>query len=385
MDVFLTGATGFLGGELAVLLAKTPAIGRIYCLVRDYDGHEAASRLEPVFQFHGDHFDRSKVIPVAGDLADGSLAEKLRHHDELRKVQVVIHAAADTSFAPAASKNVTRVNVGGTRQILKWAQDLPHLKTFLYVGTASICGTDLVNCLIHEDQSPDPGATHLVKYCHTKMVGEIEARRLIPAQQLLIVRPSIIMGDTRDWTPRSYIILWALAALNAIRLIPADPKARLDIIPIDYAANAVVELLFASRQWDTYHISAGNESATSVEKAVHAIHDPGEKKPAFKFVSRELLQQMKRWPKKLSPSSELHHYHEYLAYWTSVFNGNGNLRLLLSGLEPYFQFIELNQTFDNSRLRADTSLGNPTPPHVYMRANRKYLNDINLTEGALDP
>jgi nucleoside-diphosphate-sugar epimerase len=253
------------------------------------------------------------------------------------------------------------------------------------VGTASICGAALIHCLIHEDQSPDPSATHLVKYCHTKMVGEIEARRLLPKEHLLIVRPSIIMGDTHDWTPRSYIILWALAALNAMRLIPTDPKARLDIIPIDYAANAVLQLLFARRNWNTYHISAGKDSATSVEKLVHAIHDPCEKEPAFKFVGRDLLQQMKRWPKKLSPSSELHRYREHLAYWQSVFNGNGNLRLLLSGREPYFQFIELNQTFDNCRLRADTLLGNPTPPHVYMRANRKYLNDINLAEGALDP
>lgn len=383
MDVFLTGATGFLGGELAVLLSKTPGVGRIYCLVRDYDGQAAATRLEPVFQFHGDAFDRAKLIPVVGELTDGSLAEKLRGLPELRGVRLVIHAGADTSFSLACEETVAKVNIAGTRQVLKWAQTLPHLNTFVYVGTASICGTNLANSHVHEDQSPDARASHLVKYCFTKMIGEIVARRMIPTEKLLIVRPSIIMGDTRDWTPRSYVILWALAALNAIRLIPANPEARLDIIPIDYAAKAIVELLFSKRNWNTYHISAGKESATSVEKVLSAIHDPAQERPAFRFVSRELVPQMKKWPKRLSPASELHSYDEYLAYWQSTFNGN--LRVMLAGMQPYLEFIALSQTFDNSRLMSDTSLGVPTPPHEYMRARRKYLDEIDLTAGALDP
>jgi hypothetical protein len=54
-------------------------------------------------------------------------------------------------------------------------------------------------------------------------------------------------------------------------------------------------------------------------------------------------------------------------------------------MAPYFKFIELDQTFDNSRLLADTGLTNPPPPHEYLRTTGKYMNEINLTEGALDP
>lgn len=385
MNVFLTGSTGFVGGELAVLLSQTPNIERIYCLVRAKDKAEASNRLQQVFEFHGDIFDATKVIPVIGDLTDGELAEKLRALPELQEVQTVIHAAADTSFGPACAENVEKVNIGGTLQILCWAQTLPRLETFLYVGTASICGTNLVDCNIHEDQSPNAQASHLVRYCFTKMAGEIQVNRMIPPEKLLIVRPSIIMGDARQWTPRSYVILWALAAVNTVRLIPANPQAKLDIIPVDYVARAILELLFAKRRWTTYHISAGPQSATSLEKVVRAIDDPAEGRPQFQFVKRELLRQMKKWPKKLQPWSELFRYDEYLAYWNSVFNGNGGLRLVLSGMEPYFRFIELSQTFDNSRLLADTSVGNPSPAHEYLQRTRRFLNEINVTEGALDP
>ena len=383
MNVFLTGSTGFLAGELAVLLSKRPQIRRLYCLIRGNDAQKAWSRLQQVFQFHGDAFDTTKVVPVVGDLADGSLAEKLCRLKDLGEVDTVIHAAADTSFAPSSTESVERINIGGTQQILTWAQSLPNLETFLYVGTASICGTSLTQCNILEDQSPSPGAAHVVRYCYTKMIGELNVKRTIPREKLLVVRPSIIMGDTRDWTPRSYVILWALAAMNAIRLIPTDPHNNLDIIPMDYAVRAIAGLRFAKRRWTTYHISAGKASATNMEKMLAALAGPPNGHPRVKFVAPELLAQIKKWPKRLRPPSELFTHGEYLDYWHTMFNGN--LRIIMAGMEPYFKFIELDQTFDNSRLLADTGLASPPPPHEYLRTTGKYMNEIDLTEGALDP
>ena len=79
------------------------------------------------------------------------------------------------------------------------------------------------------------------------------------------------MGDSRDWKPRSYVILGALAAMNAIRLIPTNPHSNLDIIPMDYAVRAIAGLLFAKRRWTTYHISAGKASATNLDKMLVAL------------------------------------------------------------------------------------------------------------------
>lgn len=383
MDVLLTGATGFLGGEVAVLLSQSPRIRHLYCLVRANDAQAASDRLARVFKFHGDDYDRAKVIAVVGELTDKSLAEQLRNRQELKEVGTVIHAAADTSFSPVRAAAIERVNIGGTRHILDWARTLPGLQTFVYVGTASICGTQLANRHVYEDESPNDQASHLVRYCYTKMVGEMEVRRAIPDEKLLVVRPSIIMGDSRAWRPRSYVILWALAVLDAIRLIPANPLSNVDVVPVDYAAKAVVELLFARRNWTTYHISSGRESATTLEKTLSVVQRDSVRRPEIRFVSPGLIEQMRKWPKRLTPASELLGYAEHLAYWSSTFDGT--LRLLVRGMKPYFSFIDLNQTFDNSRLLSDTTLAAPPPSHVYVRAACKYLDDIDLTAGALDP
>ncbi len=85
-DVFLTGATGFLGGELAVALSKINSIDHVYCLVRDKAGERAADRLESVFRFHGDDYDSNRVRPVSGDLNDPLLDERLKSNADIRGV-----------------------------------------------------------------------------------------------------------------------------------------------------------------------------------------------------------------------------------------------------------------------------------------------------------
>jgi hypothetical protein len=176
-----------------------------------------------------------------------------------------------------------------------------------------------------------------------------------------------------------------LAGVNTIRLVPSNPEAHLDIILVDYAAGAIVELLFAKRNWTTYHVSAGKQSASPLEAILRAADDRSDGRPPFKFVRHELLQQMKKWPEKLLPQNELCQYGEYLSYSNSTFNGNGNMRMLLTAMGPYFRFLDLDQTFDNSRLLADTSIGTPPPAHEYVRKTSRHLNKIDLTEGALDP
>jgi hypothetical protein len=58
---------------------------------------------------------------------------------------------------------------------------------------------------------------------------------------------------------------------------------------------------------------------------------------------------------------------------------------LFAGLEPYIEFIELGQIFDNSRLLEDTDMGNSIPAHIYINNSIKFLDKIDVFEGALDP
>src|SRR5450432_1994312 len=99
MNIFLTGSTGFLGGELLVNLSKLDEVKKIYCFIRPDNENDALSRLKKVFRVHGDHFDADKIIPVTGNLFDPHLTQSLQANKILNDTDVIIHSAANTSFS----------------------------------------------------------------------------------------------------------------------------------------------------------------------------------------------------------------------------------------------------------------------------------------------
>ena len=132
-----------------------------------------------------------------------------------------------------------QVNISGINELIKWSLTLPNLETFVYIGTATICGKEINNRVVKEEESPNPKVHHVVKYTYTKMMGEILLAQHLPKEKILIVRPSIIMGDSRDWIPRSYVILWAIETVNMLRLVPVNGESALDVIPVDFASKSI--------------------------------------------------------------------------------------------------------------------------------------------------
>jgi dTDP-4-dehydrorhamnose reductase len=282
---------------------------------------------------------------------------------------------------------VEQVNISGLERLLQWAKALPHLHTFLYIGTATICGKDIKNRVIFEEESPNAAAKHLVKYTYTKMQGELLLYKYLPREKILVARPSIIMGDSRPVMPRSPVILWTVATINQLRLIPVNEHALLDMIPVDYAARCIIDLLFAKRRHHIYHISAGSKGSTSTYQLSKSLEPYFSEMPAFHFVHKSLLNQVKQWSRnKLQPDSELHTYAPYLSYWKQTFADPGSLRILLAGLGPYLDFIELGQVFDNARLLQDVSSAEQSvPAHEYINNCMHFIEKINILEGAIDP
>lgn len=386
MNVFLTGATGFLGGEILMQLAMRPDVDRIFCLVRAKSQEEAGQRMRKLFEFHGDSYDEDRVIPILGNLTQTGLSDILAANEELRGVNVIVHSAANTSFARMHDEAVEKVNIQGLKEILEWAKTLPDLSCFVYVGTATIIGKDVKGRVVREDESPNLEASHVVKYTYTKMLGELIVQEYLPPEQVLIVRPSILMGDSRPVKPRSYVILWTLAAGNLMRLLPVNPESALDIVSVDYAADAIVRLIFARRRHKVYHVSSGVQCATTPRLLTDAVNHKQNGRPPFLFVDREMLAQMRHWARgKISEGAEIFQYPQHLKYWDETFPEKIQLRVLLTGLVPYAEFIDLGQIFDNSRLLEDTDIGPSEPAHVYLQRCADVLDKIDVLEGAMDP
>jgi len=387
MNLFLTGATGFLGGELLVTLSKRKDIKKIYCLVRAKSEEEANKRLKHVFDLHCDLYQPERIIPIVANLLDDNLKTQLCSIKELNEINLIVHSAANTSFSKNCDDQVKKVNIDGLEHVLTWAKELKNLRTFLYIGTATICGKDNKDKVIKEEESPNTHSHHLVTYTYTKMMGEMLLSKYLPEEKILVVRPSIIMGDSKNAIPRSSVILWTLAAFNYLRMIPVNPLSKIDIIPVDYAANAISELLFVKkRSYRVYHISAGVDSSTNSELCTRKIESFFPDKPSHQFVNRKLSNNMRFWAKgRTEDIGELEKYKSHLQYWENIMTEKSKLRVLFAGLEPYFDFIELGQIFDNSKLLQDVPIGKPQPAHEYIIKNIEFLKGIDIYEGALDP
>src|SRR5262245_48578075 len=136
--VFLTGATGFLGGELAVALSKASSVEKIVCLVRAKNNEEAAGRLRSVLAVHKDPYDQHKIVALAGDLMDERLPTILARYPSVAETNVVVHAAANTSFLRQKNTIIEQTNLWGAQRIAAWASGLRYLETFAHIGTATI-------------------------------------------------------------------------------------------------------------------------------------------------------------------------------------------------------------------------------------------------------
>jgi hypothetical protein len=64
----------------------------------------------------------------------------------------------------------------------------------------------------------------------------------------------------------------------------------------------------------------------------------------------------------------------------------GELRVLMGGLDPYIEFMELGQVFDNTRLLEEgIDVSQSKPAHEYIKSSIHVLENIDIFEAALEP
>jgi len=200
----------------------------------------------------------------------------------------------------------------------------------------------------------------------------------------LVVRPSILVGDTRSVVPRSFDIAWIITALKHLRMFFGNPDAACDVIPVDYAANAILELLQGPRTHTTYHVSAGL-SATTCRQVFDSVGCDDGDKPPLVYLDQSHLGLIKKWLRQdNAPDSTLSAYSPHLDYVEDQV-GKRRARLMLAGLDMYWRFIDLDQRFDNARLLADTSVGMSEPAHDYLKRTAAYLDHIDPLAAAANP
>ncbi|MBI3270262.1 MAG: SDR family oxidoreductase [Planctomycetes bacterium] len=340
--ILVTGATGFLGGAVLAHWLVGGVVGRFLALVRADTPAAAQDRLRRSMArfLGGEAAERGlgKCDLLLGDLT----APHILRDPRLDDVTHVLHLAANTSFRSQAG--VYRVNVDGALRLAERMARSPTLKRYLHVGTASICG-DSPPTVVYEDGYPRPDVRHIVSYTASKADAELRLARAVSGLPLVVARPSILAGHTRLGCGPSASIFWAFRAVDALGLATWDLRTRIDVVPVDWAAAALSELLFKERlAHDRYHLSAGELSSVSwndIAEAFARVRESGGGRAVRRYgtVERAALALEK-------------------ARFSSLFGPCDEDRVL-EALALYYRFAELDTVFDNRRVLAE---GVPPPP-----------------------
>jgi thioester reductase-like protein len=327
----LTGGTGFLGGEVLARLLERDG-PPVYVLVRAQDDEGANARLNALLESllgSADPWSR-RAIAVRSDVSRPWLGMSSRDRDWLaERADRIIHCAASVSFTGGLDEQ-RGVNVAGTRRMIELAEHCARrggLETFVHVSTAYVAGTHPGT--FREDDL-DVGQSFRNAYERTKFEAEVlvrERRRGLPVQ---IMRPSIVVGDSRTgWTPAFNVLYGPMKAFarGAYPAIPARRSAPVDVVPVDFVADAVLAL--AGRPGTAYNLTAGDR-ASSVGELIE-LGSAAASKPR---------------PRVLPPWLYRRVIHPLL-----VRSGSEARRRALRRSEVYFPYFAMRTRYDNSTAR----------------------------------
>jgi nucleoside-diphosphate-sugar epimerase len=356
--ILITGATGFLGGAVAVDAIRRGMTQRLLLLVRTEEPHRGFERLidnllrlgaseEELSQLGRDQMlvgELNNLRQIAGDV-------------RLDYVGQVIHCAALATFSP--HPDLQTINVDGTLALAQLMYRRERLRRFVYISTAMACGK--------HSRRDDEGVPeniqlsttemdHLVPYTLSKAVGEQLLQHRFPDLPLVVLRPSIIVGHSTLGCVPSQSIFWVFQVWHRLGVLPAAMDDRIDVVPVDWCATAILDLTLKERlAHEVYHLSAGPRSSQTFRQIGRAMQGAGSiaagtEEPSvgdatqgfeYTCISLDEVDHLLQHIRRVIPDC--------------------NPRLLVRALKLYGEFARLSYVFKNHRLLSE---GIAPPPRL---------------------
>ena len=361
MAIFLTGSSGYIGAHIASNLLADHS-EPLNLLVRARSEQEARERLWRSLQLHlefapFENYLNSRIRIFRGDLTDAHFG--LADDDYTRLIRTtdsIIHCAA--SLNRKSEKSCLNVNLRGTLEVIQLAtraRDHHGLRRFSHVSTVAVAG-QRSNEVVEEDTAIDWNRSDYDPYARTKKFCEHMVRQLLPDVQRTIFRPSIVLGDSRRPETNQFEMVRAFVFLAGLPALPFRPDARIDIVPVDFVADAIATLHQKERPaHEIYHLSSGRDSETFVELTDALSKAEGKRGPVFA-------------PRLEGPSSKM----------VNALAGRagkiGGLATLMKVCLPYLVW---NTVFDNTRVTEEMGW-RPAPFSEYCFPLLKFSRDNNF-------
>jgi thioester reductase-like protein len=250
LEVLFTGATGFLGGELAGALLRSTA-ARLHCVVRGRDGRPARERLDRLRRQLD--ADPGRLMLVEADLAGAKLATApaLAY-----QVDTVVHCAASVNlFAPY--ETLRAANVLTARAVLEFAtRGAP--KALHFVSTVGVFLSPRYRGQTIHEEADVGGAEGLRNgYAQSRWVADqMMARARARGVAVTVFRPAFVGWHAHSGRAGQH----DLVALLLLASFAASCAPRLDLqinsTPVDHVAETVARVVsLPAAQGGTYHLA----------------------------------------------------------------------------------------------------------------------------------
>ncbi|HQR68301.1 MAG TPA: SDR family oxidoreductase [Thermoanaerobaculia bacterium] len=253
--VLFTGFPGFIGARLIPRLLELRPNVRFACLVQEKFLAAARAAVEAMAAAHPG--TKGRLDLVMGDITAPGLGLGQSEARRLRQgLTGCYHLAAVYDLAVARDLAL-RINVEGTRNVLEFLGEAPHLRRLDYVSTAYVSGTAVGT---FRETDLDVGQTFKNHYEETKFLAEVAVHE--SGLPCAIYRPGIVVGDSGTGETAKFD--GPYFALNAMNILPSpglfirigEGTVEVNLVPVDFVLEAIARL----STWDgakgkTYHLT----------------------------------------------------------------------------------------------------------------------------------
>jgi nucleoside-diphosphate-sugar epimerase len=330
--ILLTGGTGYIGSYVvARLLDATPEPLLLLARKASKEG------LWRALQMHLDAatFEKAlrdgRIRGVGGDLTtpgfgldDAAIGRLAKETDS------IIHIAA--SLNRKSERACLNTNLRGTLHLLevaRRAQDDHGLRRISHVSTVAVAG-QRQDEVVKEDAAIDWERADYDPYARTKKFCEYMITRLLPEVPRTIFRPSVVLGDSRRPETTQFDMAKAFVFLARLPFLPLRRDDRIDIVPVDYVADAIATIhLREPAPHSIFHLAAGEDAPTYAEVTASVAEARRKSPPWF-------------WPWAERPFAGT-------ARFLAGFRGTG-VGSAAARLQVFMPYLTYNTVFDNSRV-----------------------------------
>lgn len=276
MKLLASGLTGQLGAGLLEAAGATDGDVRLIALMRPAARRTPEQRLKRLGDLAA-AIDR----PIGGDVRApnwGLTTADLRRLAP--DIRIVLNLAGETNWA-ASQQQLHAINVNGALAGYDVATELQRLSgtptTYIYISSIHVCG-ERSGWIAENPVSADGDRT---AYEHSKWIAEcllLERATATGAPALMIARAGGLLGSARTGTTLRRNSLYVLAdriERLPFNLLPARPRARVDMLPRDWAGAMLLDLARSldatpPAKAEIVHLCAG-ESAPTIASLISAI------------------------------------------------------------------------------------------------------------------